>query len=372
VSAEYDQRLERLSKTNPLFGERSLKLGTFCSNVSGGGTASSMEGTLKVTWPNASVLARMADEMDFEAIVPVARWRGFGGDTDFNGSSFESMTFAAGLSAVTRAPAVAATIHVPAMHPVLAAKQAATIDHIGSGRFTLNIVTGRSKLEVELFGSPLLEHDTRFDLADEWITLMKLLWTSEKPVQFDGRYFVVHDAYLRPQPIQPYPTLMGAASSPRGKLFTVKHCDIAFVGTGPIEPEDLRDEIAKYRQLSYEQTGHDIKVWMNAYMICGDTHEDAQKQFKYCVHEMGDWRGIDNLVRELGIPDDVRDLKIALMAGWGGYRILGTKEEIVDQIKMLKGLGIDGMLLSWPAYMDGMSHFREVIYPLLVQEGLRG
>ena len=76
--------------TNPLFNHRKLKLGTFCSNLSGGCAISSIEGVLEATWPDTLALARMGDQMEFEALVPVGRWKGFGGVTNFNGQGFES------------------------------------------------------------------------------------------------------------------------------------------------------------------------------------------------------------------------------------------------------------------------------------------
>jgi alkanesulfonate monooxygenase SsuD/methylene tetrahydromethanopterin reductase-like flavin-dependent oxidoreductase (luciferase family) len=101
-----------------------------------------MEGVLEADWPSVSRLAQLADEMEFEAIVPVGRWRGFGGETDFNGAGFECYSFAAGIGAQSRYPAVLVTSHVPSIHPVMAAKQAATVDHISRGRFALNIIAG--------------------------------------------------------------------------------------------------------------------------------------------------------------------------------------------------------------------------------------
>src|SRR5271163_4040119 len=68
-------------ETNPAFSTRKLKLGTFQTNLDSGCVMSGLEGRLEVTWPNTVALAKLADEMEFEAIVPVARWRGFGGDT---------------------------------------------------------------------------------------------------------------------------------------------------------------------------------------------------------------------------------------------------------------------------------------------------
>ena len=75
--------------------------------------------------------------MGFEMLVPIARWRGFGGTTDFNGICFETYTWAAGLAAATERIMVFSTSHVPTVHPIVAAKQCVTVDHISNGRFGL-------------------------------------------------------------------------------------------------------------------------------------------------------------------------------------------------------------------------------------------
>ena len=121
------------------------------------------------TWDNVKRLTRMADTAGFEALVPVARWRGFGGVTNFNGACFETFTWAAGVGGVTDRAAVFATSHVPTIHPIVAAKQATTIDHITGGRFALNIVCGWFVPELEMFGAPIMEHDERYAYATEWL-----------------------------------------------------------------------------------------------------------------------------------------------------------------------------------------------------------
>src|SRR5580658_10110136 len=137
--------------TNPLYNDKKLKLGTFSTNLGGGCAITSIDGTLKADWPSTLALARMADEMEFEALVPVGRWRGFGGVTNFNGPGFEAFSWAAGIGASTKYSGIFATSHVPTGHPTMAAKQGATVDHITGGRFALNVVTGWHKSESEMF-----------------------------------------------------------------------------------------------------------------------------------------------------------------------------------------------------------------------------
>ena len=158
--------------TNPLFNDNKLKLGTFGTNVSGGCSITKADGALEINWPYVLKISKIADDIGLEALVPVARWRGFGGETDFNSRCFETYTWAAGLGGQTQQAAVFSTSHVPTVHPILAAKQATTIDHVSNGRFALNIVVGWYQPELEMFGSKVMEHDTRYAYADEWIEIM--------------------------------------------------------------------------------------------------------------------------------------------------------------------------------------------------------
>ena len=99
--------------SNPLFSKRRLKLGTFSSNLSGGCAISKIDGVLKADWPARYALARMADEMEFEALVPVGRWKGFGGETNFNGAGLRVFHLGGRYQRVDQDSGVFATSHVP-------------------------------------------------------------------------------------------------------------------------------------------------------------------------------------------------------------------------------------------------------------------
>src|ERR1700674_264678 len=129
-------------KTNPLVNDRKLKLGTFSSNLSGGCAITTIEGVLKADWPSTLTLARLADEMEFEALVPVGRWKGFGGVTNFKRAGFEPYPGAAAIGAATKYSAVFAASHVPTVHPIMAAKQATTIDHCTGGALARRTARG--------------------------------------------------------------------------------------------------------------------------------------------------------------------------------------------------------------------------------------
>ena len=86
-------------RLNPLFNDNKLKLGLFGVNVSNGCAITTAEDRHTVSWPTNLAIAQTADKYGYEAMVPVARWRGFGGESNFNGTNFETYTWAAGTRA---------------------------------------------------------------------------------------------------------------------------------------------------------------------------------------------------------------------------------------------------------------------------------
>jgi FMNH2-dependent dimethyl sulfone monooxygenase len=179
------------SEVNPALGRRKLKLGTFQTNLDSGCVMSDLDGRLEISWPNTVTLAQLADAMNFEALVPVARWRGFGGATDPQGPGFETFTWAAGIAGATHNAGVISTSHVALNHPIVAAKQSTVIDHISGGRYTLNVVNGWNYPEMDMFGVSLLEHEDRYACAEEWVTIVKRLWTEDERFDFDGRFYQI-------------------------------------------------------------------------------------------------------------------------------------------------------------------------------------
>ena len=83
---------------SPLFNDNRIKLGVMAFNCSHGSTVTTADGAWPMTWEDNRALARMADAAGFEALLPVGRWKGYGGETNFNNRTFESLTWAAGIA----------------------------------------------------------------------------------------------------------------------------------------------------------------------------------------------------------------------------------------------------------------------------------
>ena len=377
---ESESRQQQLRDSpNPLFNSRKLKLGTFGTNVSNAVSFTTIPERYDATWPNTLSLARIADRMEFEALVPVARWKGFGGETNMNGQNFEVYTWAAGLGALTKNSCVLATSHVPTMHPVLAAKQSTTIDHITNGRFALNIVCGWFRNEMELFGGGLMEHDKAYDYAAEWLDVMIKLWTIDGEFNHEGEHFNVQGGFHDPKPVQqPYPAIMNAGKSDKGRNFAAKYCDMAFIIPQNYDLEDNRRVIEEYRRLAREEYGRSIQIWSYAYVVQRETEKQAREYLNYYATEKGDRIAAANLLNAGGggVKDNMEasayeELLFHIMAGWRGFPLVGTSNQVAEGLKDLSDIGLDGCLLVWAEYQAGMQQFETETLPILKEMDLR-
>jgi alkanesulfonate monooxygenase SsuD/methylene tetrahydromethanopterin reductase-like flavin-dependent oxidoreductase (luciferase family) len=363
--------------TLPLFNDNRFKLGVFCFNVSHGAAITTAEGTLTPTWAENVQIAQAADRAGWEFLLPLGRWRGFGGAINFNDRTFEVYTWAAGIAALTSQIQVFTTSHILIVHPVLAAKQGCTVDHIAGGRSALNVVAGQKEGEVAMFGLDQIEHDASYEAADEWLTIVKRLWTEDADFDFEGKYFRTRNAHLAPKPLQkPYPVVVNAGQSPTGRRFGAKHADFSFQVSPDLE--SLKAIIDDTRRTAWNEYKRDVGVLTHAYVVCGETEKEALDYVRHYVDERGDWEAANNLIsiligskEESWAPDQIRTMQRALIAGWGGYPLVGTAEQIVDKLGALAGIGVNGAALTWVNFGAGINQFNEKVLPLMIQAGLR-
>jgi dimethylsulfone monooxygenase len=229
-----------------------------------------------------------------------------------------------------------------------------------------------------MFGVDILEHDERYSVAEEWLHIVKRLWTEDDDFDHEGKYYRIKKGYLQPKPLQgPHPAIMNAGGSDRGRHFAAKYCDIVYTVLTSRDLDECRMHIDSYRKLARDEYNREVSVWSLAYIVQGETEKEARDFYSYYVHEKGDWSAAENVIATLGVtaktipPARMQAMKEHFVAGWSGYPLIGTKEQIVDGLRALSSIGLDGVLLSWPRYIEQMRDFRDVTYPLLKQSGLR-
>jgi FMNH2-dependent dimethyl sulfone monooxygenase len=357
---------------NPLYNSNRMKLGTFATNTVGSVHTVAPD-RWNPTWENSLRVAKAADAAGFEAQLALARWKSVTpGSIDHRGGIvLDPFTWAAGIAMATSYSAVFATSHAPMVHPLIVAKQGATIDQISGGRFGLNVVGGWNRPEFEMFGLELLQHDARYDYLDEWLEVLGKLWAATEEFDYEGKYLHLKGAMSRPQPIQrPHPVIINAGVSRRGQRFACQHADFCFVA-----PTLGKTEIEDYRRLAREEFGREVGIWTQAPIAQRRTRQEAEDFLNYFAVQHEDKATVDAWAA--GIAKESRSLKneathfSRLQIAAGGNPMVGSAIDIADQITALSELGIDGILLSWFDFDDGVKRFAEEVMPLLEKRGLR-
>jgi alkanesulfonate monooxygenase SsuD/methylene tetrahydromethanopterin reductase-like flavin-dependent oxidoreductase (luciferase family) len=360
-----------------LDGENALKIALFGINLRGGVTLADVEGRAQGTWEENARLARHADRIGLDAVIPIARWRGYGGTANLGDRSFETFTWATGLLACTQRIQVFATFHVPVAHPVLAAKMVATADHVSGGRFGLNIVAGWYPQEFAMFGLTQRDHDERYAVADEWTQVLKQLWTLEGEHDFRGRYFDVAGGTLEPKPLQrPYPVIMNAGTSPAGRAFAAKHSDLIFAGLTSFETPE---RVAELKKLARDQFGREIRVFGRCHVVCRDSDEEAEEYYDYVHRRAADVDGARNMTSISILQSqstnwesaEMRKLIEGCVAGFWAVPLVGSPDTVVRKMLDLHRAGADGLALSFVNYDEGLRQMEELIVPRLVDAGVR-
>ena len=183
---------------HPMHGPNKFKLGVFSMNSDGGLTLTKVPERWPAIWSEIVEVSQLADRAGFEFLLPIARWKGFGGEMNSREWSYETLTHAAALGAVTQNIAVFATVHVPMVHPVFAAKALTTVDHVSNGRAGLNIVCGWNPEEFGMFGLELIE--ARYEQGLEWFEIMNRIYTADAPFDYDGKFYKLKSVSGKPRP----------------------------------------------------------------------------------------------------------------------------------------------------------------------------
>ena len=169
---------------------------------------------------------------------------------------------------------VITTIHTTMYHPAIIARLGADLDRLTNGRWGWNIVTGYFGNEV--LGTPMMPHSDRYAAADEVVTIVKHLWTSEEPIDYQGKFHRANGSIVGPKPVQqPWPLLIQAGGSEEGREFAAKHADYNFmVAMSPESGAELLTDTRK-RALTFGRQGEDVKSQFAVLLFMRDTDEEA-------------------------------------------------------------------------------------------------
>ncbi|AGX04112.1 MULTISPECIES: LLM class flavin-dependent oxidoreductase [Bacillaceae] len=280
--------------------------------------------------------------------------------------SLEAWSTAAALAAVTEKIEIMTAVRPGFHNPAVTAKMASNIDHISNGRFTLNVVSAWWEEEARQYAGIFTEHDERYDRTEEFVKVMKGLW-EEETFNFDGSYYSIKNAHLSPKPVQrPNPILYAGGESPRGKEAIVNHCDAYVMHGGTVE--EVKTKIDDMRARRQESGNEPFKSFgMAAYIVCRDTEEEAQEELARItnVKESSGYAGYKDFVGKSQLEQQVKLYDYSVSNRGLRPNLIGTPEQIAEQIIAYEEAGVDLLLLQFSPQLEEMQRFSEKVMPLV-------
>lgn len=358
-----------------------LMLGLFLPIQSGGWSPSTTPRGTDWSFDYNAALTQRCEALGFDLVFGQAQWmgsQGYGGKTKYRSETLDAFVVAAGLCALTKRIIVISTLHIlyGPLHPLHVAKFGATVDHIGKGRWGLNVVTGFAPDEFTMFGMEPIPHDQRYRIAAEFTEALETLWRSKSDVTLEGLGWKLKNAYAGPNPVNGRPIMVCAATSPAGLDYAGKHADLVFI-TSPAGAEieaalkALPEHNATVKGFAAKY-GRQVRTIINPLIICRETEKEARAEYDRIVAGE-DKEAVDRLFGRFQSASadswrgHARDQRVV----GGNIQIVGTPQQVAERCVQLQKAGCDGIQICFFDFAPELEFFGERVLPLLKQAGLR-
>ena len=262
--------------------------------------------------------------------------------------------------------------------PTLAARQIATLDQFSGGRLGVHFISGGSDAEQRRDGD-YLDHDQRYERTDEYLTILRKLWTSDQPFDHEGQHYRFEAGFSEVKPLQqPHvPVYFGGASEAAIPV-AGKHADVyALWGESLDQVKELttrvRAEAAKH--------GRRVRFSVSFRPILADTEGAAWDRAERILQETRRLRVQAGYAR--GGPQQSEGARRLLAAAEKGTRVdkrlwtaiaqetgarsnstalVGTPEQVADALLDYHDLGVTTFLIrGFDPLEDAIDFGRELI-----------
>ncbi|MGW0036957.1 LLM class flavin-dependent oxidoreductase [Gordonia sp. NPDC003376] len=312
-------------------------------------------------------------------------------------------------------------------HPYPFARRLSTLDHLTKGRIGWNVVTGYLPSAARNMGSDdQLEHDSRYDHADEYLTVLYKLWEGswerdavhrdraagvfadpEKVhhIGHHGQHFSVPGIHLSEPSPQGSPVIYQAGASPRGRRFAAANAEAIFVGA-PTKAI-LRDTVSKIRDelVAAGRDPYDARIYTLLTIITDETSDAARAKAaeyqRYASEEgslvfMSGWMGLDLSTYDIDEPignvesnaiqsavaafqqaaESGEEWRVRDIAAWGGIGgmgpvLIGSGDEVADALQgWVDETDVDGFNLAYAVTPGSFADVITHVVPALERRGL--
>jgi FMN-dependent oxidoreductase (nitrilotriacetate monooxygenase family) len=260
------------------------------------------------------------------------------------------------MAAATSRLGIVPTLSTFAYHPYLTARIVGSLDQVSAGRAGWNMVTGSSDFSGQNFGLDRLpEHDTRYDMAAEYIEVVTKLWESWAPdsivadhntgvlidpakvntIDYEGQYYKSRGPLNSGPAPQGRPVIAQAGGSPKGRAIAARYADtIVAHPKGIAAMKQYRDEVRAHMR-AFGRDPDSCKVLFMLYPVLGDTEaharEKADRRATWAAHNL------DRCMAQIGWTTNIDFSECDPDAPVGSFTTNGHQSSLVNFLRKAEG-----------------------------------
>jgi FMN-dependent oxidoreductase (nitrilotriacetate monooxygenase family) len=333
----------------------------------------------------------------------------------------DPMLLVPALATVTEHLGLAFTSSVYQAHPFVFARQLSTLDHLTGGRVAWNIVASYLPNGAANLGFDALPaHDSRYDLADEYLEVCYKLWEGSweddavladrvnrvyadpakvHPIDHHGRHYHVAGPHLSEPSPQRTPLLFQAGTSDRGRQFCGRHAECAFIVTSRRGLAGLTDDVDRHA-VGHGRREGDVKFFQGLTPIVGGTEAEARAKADELLEQVSTEGGLAHLSGAVGAdlgtidpdrpldsfepegvqgfvkrlidsaPPGTRTFRDLVRTNMTGRFTVGSAEQVADYVQSWFEAGVDGFNLAYTTTPGTFVDFIDGVVPILQDRGL--
>ena len=241
----------------------------------------------------------MADEAGIDFLLPIGRWKGYGGDTDYQGATLETVTWATGLlprpsaspcsARCTRRCFIRSSPPSRWSPPITSARAASASTSSSAG----------TRASSRCSASSSATTTARYEYAQEWIDAIKLAGVRQRGFRFRRRSSSSSRS-VRAKP-KPYggtrPLIMNAGASPAGRAFAMRNCDAFFTaGRSRVSVEETAQRVAGGEGRGARRTAASIERVHGRRRHLPADQKEAEEYYHHAMVEKADWGAVDGML----------------------------------------------------------------------------
>jgi alkanesulfonate monooxygenase len=275
----------------------------------------------------------------------------------------ETWTMVTALAAVTKRIRFLVAVRPGFISTGLFAQMAATLDQISGGRIDLNVVPGGIQGDLERLGEQM-DHDQRYERAEEFIAAMRALWAAPEPVTFEGQTVRLKGAVVSPGPVNapgaigPGPQFYVGGASPRALEFAANGADVYLAW---IQPRDKIAELVARVREAFAAKGRQPVLGLRTHVIVRPTEQEAQEAAQELISQADEkvmaqrraaFEGTPMVGQQAQLSKELSERAPRLWNGISrvrvnlGTAILGDPDQVAEELAAYWQLGMDEFILS--------------------------